>query len=258
VSERTTRGGGQAVAATTIVLGSVLGVMAIPAGSVILACSAILAGSVRAAEPAGRDLFDGRSFAGWHGDTGPGGTWRIEDDAIVAGSDTAAAARNEFLATDGEWGDFELRLEYRIDGSRALNAGVQFRSRRIPDHHEVIGYQADIGPGLDGALYDESRRRRFLAEPEADVRAQALAAGTDGWHELSIRCEGPRVRIRLNGVQTVDFTETDAEVEPRGMIALQIHGRMVGTIRYRNIHITDLSVPSVGDDAHGRGSDSSP
>jgi len=243
VSERTERRWVRVwpVAAGAAILGMLSGVSTLPGAG------------AWAAEPVWQDLFDGRSFAGWHGDIAtadrPGGTWRIEEGAIVAGSDGAAAARNEFLATDGVWEDFELRLEFRIDGSRALNAGVQFRSRRIPDHHEVIGYQADIGPGLDGALYDESRRRRFLAEPEAAIRERAVAAGTHGWHDLAIRCEGPRVRIRLNGVETVDFTETDAEVEPRGMIALQIHGQMVGTIRYRNIRIIDLSAPTGGDAA---------
>lgn len=184
-------------------------------------------------------LFDGQTFAGWNGDTDR--TWRIEDGAIVAGDPSQAAPRNEFLATDREFEDFELRYEYRIEGTVKPNAGVQFRSRRIPDHHEVIGYQADIGPGITGALYDESRRKTFLVTPPDTVQAEALARGRDGWHAGVVRCEGPRVRISVNGVETVDYTEADPTVSRRGMIALQIHGQMVGTIRYRNLSITELS-----------------
>ena len=188
--------------------------------------------------PGGTPLFDGQSFAGWNGEMER--LWRIEDGAIVAGDERQAAPRNEFLATDREFEDFELRYEYRIDGIDKPNAGVQFRSRRIPDHHEVIGYQADIGPGITGALYDESRRKTFLVTPAERVQREALARSRDGWHTCVVRCEGPRIQIAVNGVETVDYTEADPTVSRRGMIALQIHGGMVGTIRYRNIVVREL------------------
>ena len=188
--------------------------------------------------PSGTPLFDGQSFAGWNGDTKR--LWRIENGAIVAGDERQAVPRNEFLATNREFEDFELRYEYRIDGIDKPNAGVQFRSRRVPDHHEVIGYQADIGPGITGALYDESRRQTFLVTPPERLQQEALARSRDGWHTCVVRCEGPRIRIAVNGVETVDYTEADPAVSRRGMIALQIHGGMVGTIRYRNIVVSEL------------------
>jgi len=212
-------------------------------GTVALAL-VTLAGGGRAGaqtEPGFEPLFDGRTLAGWNGDTAR--TWRVEDGAIVAGSDVTPAPRNEFLATDREFGDFELRLRYRLDFSKAGNAGVQFRSRRVPDHHEVSGYQADIGPGYHGALYDESRRNRILVKPAAEAVGRALTADQrDGWNDYRIRCEGPRVRLWLNGVETVDWTETEPEaaVARKGMVALQIHGGMVGTVRYRDIRIQPL------------------
>lgn len=43
-----------------------------------------------------------------------------------------------------DYGDFELRLEAKLVGP-GENAGIQFRSERIPNHHEVIGYQCDMG-----------------------------------------------------------------------------------------------------------------
>src|SRR5437870_4002838 len=74
-------------------------------------------------------LFDGKTFAGWEGETNR--TWRIEAGAITAGSAEKAAARNEFLATIREFTNFDLRVKFKIEGTEALNAGVQFRSKRI-------------------------------------------------------------------------------------------------------------------------------
>jgi len=203
----------------------------------ILCLLGLPAGPAAAAAPA-EELFDGSTFAGWNGDTAA--VWRIEEGAIVAGSDAEAAPRNEFLATNRSFGDFELRLEYRIDDGQKANAGVQFRSRRVPNHHEVIGYQADIGPGFDGCLYDESRRNTMLAKPDPDAVAAALARSRDGWHEYVIRCQGPRIRLTLNGVETVNYTEPDPSIPREGMIALQIHGGMRAAIRYRNIRIREF------------------
>ncbi|MFN8003884.1 MAG: DUF1080 domain-containing protein, partial [Acidobacteriota bacterium] len=106
-------------------------------------------------------LFDGKSFNGWEGDLK---IFRIAEGAIVGGTLQAPIARNEFLCTKQEYGDFVLRLKFKLLGDPArANAGIQFRSRRIPNNHEVIGYQADLGQNYYGALYDESRRKKVLA-----------------------------------------------------------------------------------------------
>src|SRR5262249_51450663 len=100
-----------------------------------------------------KPLFDGKTFAGWEGDTKK--TWRIEDGAIVGGSLKHNVPRNEFLCTTKSYGDFELMVKFKLLGDRkTANGGVQFRTKRIPNHHEVSGYQADIGQQYWGALYD--------------------------------------------------------------------------------------------------------
>ena len=186
---------------------------------------------------ADESLFDGRSFAGWEGDTR--GVWRIENGEIVAGSLGRKQEKNDFLCTTRRYGNFDLRLKVKLVGTEGfVNSGIQFRSERIPNDHEVIGYQADFGAGYDGALYDESRRKRMLAKPTAEVLKQAERPGE--WNDYRIRAEGQRIRLWLNGVQTVDYTEPEAGLPAAGVIALQIHGNAVSEVRFKDIVIDEL------------------
>jgi hypothetical protein len=189
-----------------------------------------------AAEPVA--LFDGKTFAGWEGNIDS--VWRIEEGALVAGSLTKKQEKNNFLATVKEYGDFDLSLKWKLEGTEGfVNGGVQFRSQRIPDHHEVIGYQADLGAGYDGALYDESRRKKMLAQPSKEVLAKAQKPLGE-WNDYRIRAEGPRIQIWLNGIQTVDYTETEPGIDMTGIIAVQIHGNATSVVQYKDLLIEEL------------------
>jgi hypothetical protein len=179
-------------------------------------------------------LFDGKTLSGWEG---PEKTFRVEEGAIVAGTLKTKIPRNEFLATKKDYGDFELRLKFRLLGAGA-NAGVQIRSERIPNHHEMIGYQADMGDGWWGALYDESRRNKVLAAPKKEIVDKALKR--DDWNDYRIRCEGKRIQLWINGQQTVDYSEPDDKIPQRGKIAVQIHGGPPSEAWYKDIVITEL------------------
>jgi hypothetical protein len=193
-------------------------------------------------------LFDGKTFTGWEGDTGT--VWRIEDGALVAGSLTTKQEKNNFLATTKTYGDFELTLKWKLEGTEGfVNGGVQFRTERIPNHHEVSGYQADLGKGYDGALYDESRRKKILAQPAPEVLAKAQKPVGE-WNDYRIRAEGKRIQIWLNGIQTVDYTETEGiilqdgkslVIQPTGIIAVQIHGNATSIVRYKDLMIEELA-----------------
>ena len=141
-------------------------------------------------------------------------------------------------ATKKDYADFELTLEFRLLGT-GTNAGIQLRSRRIPDHHEMIGYQADLGQSYWGALYDESRRNKILAAPDAQQLAKVLKK--DDWNHYRIRCEGRRIQLWINDLQTVDYTEQDQSLEQTGLIAVQIHGGPPGEAWYRNLKLRSLA-----------------
>ena len=199
--------------------------------------AAALLGITTGLDACAAPLFDGRTFAGWEGDTTT--VWRIDDGMIVAGSLDRRQEKNDFLCTTNRYGNFDLRLKIKLAGTEGfVNSGIQFRSERIPGSHELIGYQADFGHGYDGALYDESRRNKILAQPSADLLKQVSRPGE--WHDYRIRAEGPRVRLWVNGIQTVDYTETESGLPATGVIALQIHGNAVSEVRFKDIEIDVL------------------
>lgn len=185
--------------------------------------------------PAGfTSLFNGRDFTGWDG---PMESFRIEDGAIVGGQLKQPIPRNQFLTTEKTYANFILRLKFRLIGENA-NAGIQIRSRRIPDHHEMIGYQADLGQRYWGALYDESRRRTILAQ--ADLEKVLAVLNRNGWNEYVIEARGDRIRLSINGLQTVDYLEEDASLEQFGLIGLQIHSGSPSEAWYKDIWIREL------------------
>jgi hypothetical protein len=181
-------------------------------------------------------IFDGKTFEGWEGDLK---IFRIEDGAIVGGSLKNKIARNEFLCTRKTYGDFELRLKVKLLGGDAANAGVQFRTKRIPNNYEVSGYQADMGTGWWGALYDESRRNKVLTGPDQAKMKEVVKNGE--WNNYVIRAEGKRIQLWINGVQTVDYIEEDPKIETTGVVCPQIHAGPPSEAWYKDVTIVDLT-----------------
>jgi len=187
-------------------------------------------------------LFDGKTFAGWSGDTS--NTWRIDNGALVGGSLQSKVPRNEFLTSAKTYANFVLRLKFKLSGTSGfINAGVQFRSQRATTPpNEMIGYQADLGdPSYWGSLYDESRRNTTLAPSNMAEVAKVLQR--DAWNDYEIRCEGRRIRLSINGLQTVDYTEPDEQIPQAGLIGLQIHGGAVAEVSYKDITVETLNSP---------------
>ena len=181
-------------------------------------------------------LFDGRSLGGWEGDTN---VWRVWEGVIVGGS-MNGNQRNEFLATVRKHTNFVLRLEYKLIGTEGfVNSGVQFRSGRVSNPpNEMNGYQADIGAGYSGCLYDESRRNTFLAHPSEETIKRLEKTGD--WNRYEVRCDERHIQLWLNGEKTVDYTEPDAAIPQSGLIGLQIHGGNKAEVSFRSVTMQEL------------------
>ncbi len=177
-------------------------------------------------------LFDGKSLAGWQGDPD---LWRVENGALVGSTDKKELKRNSFLSTEKSYGNFVLRLKFKL---RNHNSGVQFRSKQHPDH-VVRGYQADIADNkFLGILYEEGGRG-ILQNVNSDEVAKHLK--TDDWNVYEITADGPHITQKLNGFTTVDYTEQDeAKGAKEGIIALQLHVGPKMEIRFKDLEIKEL------------------
>lgn len=187
-----------------------------------------------------KQIFNGKDFTGWEM---VDKVFRIEDGAVVAGDFESGVRKNQFLTTTETYGDFYLRVECKIIDSpnnekRDGNAGIQFRSVRIPNNHEMIGYQADMtsNGAYWGRLYDESRRNKMLQIPDGELIRKIWKP--NDWNRYEIICHGKNVRLFLNGVETVNFTEDDDRIPTEGLIGLQIHAGGPACSYYRNIFIS--------------------
>ncbi len=199
-----------------------------------------------------KPLFDGKTLDGWEQHGGKA-KYRVENGEIVGAS--VPNTQNSFLCTTKEYGDFILELEFKV--SPELNSGVQIRSQVFADEREidvegkkkkvpadrVHGYQVEIDPSersYSGAIYDEARRGRFLADlSQNEAARKAFKQGE--WNKFRIECRGDSIKTWINGVPAVDLKD---DWTPKGVIALQVHG--VGEreepleVRWRNIRIAEL------------------
>lgn len=192
-----------------------------------------------------RLLFDGQTTTGWRGfdkDAFPDQGWKVIDGCLVRvgpGGD---------ITTDGKFGDFELRLEWRI--SPGGNSGIFFRSA------EGFRYPWETGPEmqvLDNAEHPDGQDPKTSAGSNyalhAPVRDVTRPVGF--FNQVRIIANGPHVEYWLNDVMVVRYelespewvklvAESKFKSMPnygrlaRGHIVLQDHGDKVW---YRNIKI---------------------
>ncbi len=179
-------------------------------------------------------LFNGKDLTGWEGDKT---VFRVQDGAIVGGSLKKPLPRNEFLTAAREYKNFELRAKCKLIGKKA-NGAIQIRSQRVAHSSEMIGYQPDMDVDRWGTIWDESRRNKVLAGPPSGQRDKYVKA--NGWNQYVIRCQGRRIQLWLNGVQTADYTEPDRSIPQTGLIGLQIHGGGPSEAWYKDIQIREL------------------
>lgn len=199
------------------------------AASVALALGTLTA---RAADEGFKPLFDGKTLEGWTGDPE---LWKVEDGAIAGSTDEKPIKHNSFLATTKSYKNFVLRLKFKL---RNGNSGVQVRSKQFPDH-VVRGYQPDIAEArYTGILYEEGGRG-ILADVKPDEVAKVVKKGD--WNDYVITCDGPRIKIELNGTTTVDYTEKDpAKGATEGIIALQLHVGAKMKVWFKDIELKEL------------------
>ena len=218
---------------------SMMSLLPVCSGMILFALLSARADQHEAASP--EVLFDGKTLEGWNVNKGEEKWWKVSDGAIEGGSLTEHVPHNTFCVSNKSYGDFELSLNFRITPVKGgINSGIQIRSQRIANHHEMIGYQADAAKNYWGKIYDESRRRKVISEL-LNPEALAKAVKPDGWNHYRIICEGPRIRMWLNDVSCADYVEKNPKIPLEGYIGLQVHGGGTLTVRFKDIIVRELS-----------------
>ncbi len=184
-------------------------------------------------------FFNGIDLTGWFvqnestDDVNRRGHWTVEAGEIVGTS--TGLDHNEFLISELAVEDFEFTCEVLLKNNEG-NSGIQFRSVPLGDG-EMRGYQADIGPGWWGKLYEEQGRALLVDEDHADI------VNDGDWNTYRIVAVGPRVQTFINGHKCVDLV--DPEGARRGVMAIQLHSGGPTEVRYRNISLRLLdAVPA--------------
>jgi hypothetical protein len=144
------------------------------------------------------------------------------------------------MATEKEYGDFILELEYWVP--QGMNSGIQFRSLSKPDYMNgrVHGYQFEVDPSdraWTGGIYDEARRQwHYTLEYTPEAKS---AFKPNEWNKIRLECIGSSIRTFVNGVPAAHLVD---DLTLSGFIALQVHA--IGKndepgkqIKWRNVRI---------------------
>lgn len=164
--------------------------------------------------------------------------WSAKDSIIIGGDGIKNIPINTYLYTKDTYGDFEFRCLFRLTGDHdtgLINSGIQYRST-IEDGN-MVGYQADIGKGYWGDIYDEHRRGKLM---EGNLNTLKYILNKDGWNSYIIRCIGNRHELYINGVKTAEYVEMDPKIPSKGVIGIQLHSGGNAKVEFKHITIQQL------------------
>jgi hypothetical protein len=164
--------------------------------------------------------------------------WSVIDDVVTGGDGVENIPGNTYLYSDKSYENFEFRCLFRLTGDHGaglINSGIQYRS--IIKDNKIIGYQADIGKGYWGDIYDEHRRGKLVG---GDLGTLKHILNEDGWNSYIVRCIGNRHELYINGAKTAEYMEKDPKIQSKWVIGIQLHSGGNAKIQIKHITITEL------------------
>jgi putative heme-binding domain-containing protein len=169
------------------------------------------------------NFFNGKDLSGWNGEES---LWKVESGQIV-GSSKIGLKRNDFLKSQMVLGDFRLICKVKLTPNKE-NSGIQFRTEPLPGG-EVRGYQADVGEGWWGKLYEEGGRG-LLWDKSGEQHLRP-----EDWNTYEVLAVGHKIRTALNGHVCVDLEDPKGALQ--GIIAFQLHAGGPLEVRYKDFEI---------------------
>ena len=221
--------------------------------------------------PAGfTPLFNGKDFTGWRVPQGDNGHWKVVNGVIDYDAQSEATG-DKNLWTENEYGDFTLRLDWRIKETPYVNTrvpiikpdgthkkGADGRDIRIsvPDSDSGIllrgtgRAQVNIWcwPIGSGEVYGYRMDKSMPDHVRIGVTPRINADRDIGqWNTFEITMKGDRLSVNLNGFNVVQNAQLPG-IKARGPIGLQHHGGKRGDqwtgppslVQFRNISVKEL------------------
>lgn len=209
------------------------------ASCVTTVCIALVGLSQGFAADGFTSLFDGKTLTGWkvrsEKDAKPD-EWAAVDGVLKA------KAGNSWLATEKEYGDYVLKLEWRVPENGNSGVFIRVPELKAGQHPWVEGIEIQIlddrGPQYAGKLQPYQYSGSLYSAVAAD---QSAFAGAGKWNAYEITCKGDLITVVLNGKEVAKGDMSKIETlknRPRkGIIGLQNHGT---DVEFRNLQIKEL------------------
>jgi len=144
-------------------------------------------------------LYNGKDLAGWHvkDELNHANVWHADGEILRVRK--APKGDGGWLTTDRPYGDFVLRLEWRIPKNGNSGVGLRYPAEGEPAHE---GLEIQI---LDDASPDNAQRppeelTGSLYVEEAPLRKADKPVGE--WNTMEITCQGSALIVVTNGVET--------------------------------------------------------
>lgn len=217
-----------------------------------------------------KSIFNGEDFTGWIVPDGDNGHWQVIDGVIDYDA-LSEAPGDKNLWTEDEYGDFILRLEWRIPETPYINENVPIIRPDGSYQRDAEGEIVHITmPNSDSGIYVRGMSKAQINiwtwpvgsgevygyRTDSDMSDEVRAAVTPNrfadnhigeWNNFEITMKGDRLTVVLNDHTVIENAQLPG-IDERGPIALQHHGRQVdgewvgspSIVQFRNIFIKEL------------------
>lgn len=190
--------------------------------------------SAFAAEEGFKEIFDGKSFAGWKMANENTNTWKIEDGALVT---RGARCHLFYVGDEKPFKDFELKVDVMTEPGS--NGGIYFHTKYQETDWPKSGFECQVNVShgdwkKTGSLYDV-------------VNLASTPAKDNQWWTQHIIVKGNKVTVKIDDQIVMEYTEPPG-AQPsspftrkiaEGTFALQAHDPK-SVVRFKNIRVKRL------------------
>ncbi len=194
------------------------------------------------APPGFQPLFDGKDLKGWKVLNGRMEAWSAKDGLLHC-----TGSGGGWLMTEAEYGDFELRLEYRWEKDGG-NSGVALRAPLVGD----VSWKGIEIQLIDDANYEKVHNYKLKPTQHTGSiygvvpPSKLPGKGPGEWNRMRIVAKGRKITVELNGQSIIDANLDDYKdhlkehpglQRDKGHLGVQSHD---GRVEFRNLYVKPL------------------